>query len=189
MSALIPLPASYRPAQIPADERPSSERQRPVNYPVYEERSHYLATVHGFDAGGFEAAVRCVDLQALADSRMRPRGARKPAEERDERDMLRAVTRAKKTVRHAVKQVRCDHLLTLTTRERENTPESLATKWKAFVRSYRRYANEEFPYVAAPERPPVESEPLALARSDSRTAEAERRAADLVAGLRRPWVR
>lgn len=148
------LDEPFRPAQVAAAERSALDRSRPVNYPILEERHHYLLTVHGFDAGGFEATVRCVDVQAMIDAKMRPPGHRKPVGERDERDMLRAVARAKKMVRHAVKQIGCDHLLTLTTREAENTPESLARQWKAFVRRYRVFAHEEFPYVAIPERHP-----------------------------------
>jgi len=86
---------------------------------------------------------------------MRPRGYRKPVEERDERDMLRAVARAKKTIRHAVKTIGASHLLTLTTREHENCPESLAVRWKRFVRAYRNFSKDGFPYVAVPERHPL----------------------------------
>lgn len=85
---------------------------------------------------------------------MRPRGHRKPVEERDEGDMVRSAKRSKMILRLAVKQIGCDHLLTVTTRESENTAESLAIKWKAFIRAYRRNFNEDFPYVAVPERHP-----------------------------------
>lgn len=68
--------------------------------------------------------------------------------------MLRSVARVKKTLRHAVKQIAADHLLTLTTREEKNTPESLARMWKAFARNYRHVTGELFLYVAIPERHP-----------------------------------
>lgn len=145
---------AYRPVQVPFLERSAGDWDRPVNYPIYEAREHFLATVYGFDAGGFEATVRCVDLQALVDAKMRPRGRRKPVEQRDERDMLRAVARAKKTIRHAAKTIGVTHLMTLTTREEENSPESLARQWKQFVRAYRRISDREFPYVTVPERHP-----------------------------------
>jgi hypothetical protein len=155
VSDAIPFPEGrYRSPQIPISDWPHGEHDRPGNYPIYEEREHFLATVHGFDAGGFEATIRCLDVQALVDARMRPRGYRKPVAERSERDVLRAVARAKKMLRHGVKRLGCDHLLTLTTREAENTPESLAQKWKAFVRRYRDYSKDEFPYVSIPERHP-----------------------------------
>jgi len=151
----IALPdGPYRPPQVPFGDWFYGNLDRPINFPVFEEPDHFLATIHGFDAGGFEVTIRCVNLQALADSRMRPRGHRKPVEERDERDMLRAVARAKKTIRHAVKTIGATHLMTLTTREAENSPESLAEKWKRFVRAYRVFSGEQFPFVAAPERHP-----------------------------------
>jgi len=156
VSNTIPFPEGrYRPAQVPISEWPSWEHDRPGNYPIYEEPEHFLATVHGFDAGGFEATIRCLDLQRLVDARLRPRGQRKPVEKRDERDILRAVARAKKTIRHAVKTIGASHLLTLTTREHENSPETLAVRWKRFVRAYRVVSKDEFPYVALPERHPL----------------------------------
>jgi len=150
----LPFPAAYRPSQIPPYEWSHIDRERPVNYPIYEEREHYLATVHGFDAGGFEATVRRVDLQEIADSKSRPRGNRKPAEKRSEEDMIRAVRRARKTVRHAVKTIGATHLMTLTTRQDENSPEELSVQWKKFVRSYRPFSGDDFLYVAVPERHP-----------------------------------
>lgn len=150
-----PFPDSYRPPQVPLAEHSPADWGRPINYPVFEEREHYLATVYGFDAGGFETTVRVVDLQAMVDAKMRPRGKRKPVDERNETDMLRSVARAKKMLRHAVKQIGADHLLTLTTREQKNTPEDLAVKLKRFVRGYRQASGEAFRYVAIPERHPT----------------------------------
>ncbi len=149
----LPL-AGYHPATVPYEKRGPGERDRAINYPLFEERTHYLATVHGFEAGGFEATVRIVDIQLMSDAAMRPRGTRKPLGERDERDVVRSVARAKKNLRHAVKQIGCDHLLTLTTRETQNSPEELARRWKGFVRSFRALTGQEFPYVAIPERHP-----------------------------------
>lgn len=151
---MLILPEQHQPEQSPPSEWSAWDRDRPVNYPIFEERDHYLCTVHGFDAGGFEAVVREVDVQAMVDARMRPRGLRKPVEQRDGRDMVRAVARARKTIRHAVKMIGANHLLTMTTRENENTPEGLACQWKKFVRSYRVLSGSEFPYVAVPERHP-----------------------------------
>jgi hypothetical protein len=144
----------YRPPQVAPADRSPGDAHVADNHPVFQDRDHFLLTVHGFDAGGFEATVRCVDVQAMLDAKLRLRGIRKPVEERDERDMLRAVARAKKTIRHAAKTIGATHLMTLTTRETENSPESLAEKWKRFARSYRAYTGEEFPYVAVPERHP-----------------------------------
>ena len=149
---MLILHEPYRPRQLATVE--AVRDGRPVNYPVLEEREHFLATVHGFTAGGFEASVRLVDLQALIDAQMRPRGRRKPVDQRDEVDMVSSVRRSKRALRRAVKEIGCDHLLTVTTREQRNSPEALARMWKAFVRRYRFFAKEEFPYVAVPERHP-----------------------------------
>lgn len=150
----LPFPGEYFPATIPPAEWGPGDHDRPHNHVLLKERDHYLLTVHGFTAGGFEATVRNVDAQSMEDMRLRPRGLRKPVAERDEKDMIRSANRAKKTVRHAVKEIGCDHLLTLTTREEENDPAILARQWKEFVRRYRKYSGEEFPYVAVPERHP-----------------------------------
>jgi hypothetical protein len=151
---VIGFPEPYRPPQLSVSEQLVTDPDRPVNYPVFEERYHYLATVHGFTAGGFECTVRRVDVQAMVDARMRTRGHRKPVSERDEADMLRAVKRSKKMVRLCVKEIGCNHLLTLTTREDINSPESLARQWKAFVRRWRFFTGQAFHYVAVPERHP-----------------------------------
>lgn len=70
----IPFDPSYFPARVPPKDStffaPSNE---PLNHPSLEERDHYLATVHGFDKGGFEASVRWVDAQKMIDAAMRPR--------------------------------------------------------------------------------------------------------------------
>jgi hypothetical protein len=59
----LPFPlGAYRPAQVPYSERSPGDWDRPANYPIYQEREHFLATVYGFDAGGFEATIRCIDL-------------------------------------------------------------------------------------------------------------------------------
>ena len=149
---MLILQESYRPRQLPVSQWAAPAR--PVNFPVLEDRDHYLCTVYGFSVGGFEASVRLVDLQALIDSQMRPRGRRKPVEDRREADMVSSVQRSKRALRRAVKEIGCDHLLTVTTREKRNSPESLALLWKAFVRRYRFFAKDEFPYVAVPERHP-----------------------------------
>ena len=150
----IPFPGEYFPPTIPPSEWGPGEHDRPYNHALLKERDHYLLTVHGFSAGGFEATVRNVDAQKLEDMSLRPRGCRKPVEERKPTDMLRSVARAKKTVRHAVKEIGCDHLLTLTTREEENDPDKLARQWKEFVRRYRKFSNDDFCYVVIPERHP-----------------------------------
>lgn len=151
---MLILQEGVRPRQKPIAQWGAAEAGRPVNYPVLEDQDHYLVTVHGFSGGGFEATVKSVNLQTLIDGRGVPRGARRPVDERSMTDVVRSVNRAKAMVRRLVREMGADHLLTLTTREDRNTPESLAAKWKAFVRRYRFFAGDAFDYVAVPERHP-----------------------------------
>ena len=53
----------YRPPEVPRSQRLVGDQDRPANHPTYEERVHFLATVYGFDSGGFEGTVRTVDIQ------------------------------------------------------------------------------------------------------------------------------
>lgn len=151
---MLILQEGYRPRQKPISQWGAGESGRPVNYPVLEDQDHYLVTVHGFSVGGFEATVKSVNLQAMIERQMRPRGQRRPVEDRDMADVVSSVQRSKSMVRRLVKEIGADHLLTLTTRESSNTPESLAARWKAFVRRYRFFTGESFHYVAVPERHP-----------------------------------
>ena len=151
----VPFESDYFPSHVPPKHSTFfGVGTEASNRPVLEEREHYLTTVHGFDTGGFEASVRCVDAQKMYEAAMRPRGARKPVKERSETDMLRSARRSKTNVRRAVKQIGCTHLLTMTTRENENTPEALNEKLKKFARNYRRGTGDRFDYVAVPERHP-----------------------------------
>jgi hypothetical protein len=141
---------------VPFHERRANPglRDFPVNYPVYADREHFIARVVGFDAGGFEAVIRCVDAQHMVEQSLRPRGARKPVEERSEVDQVRSAHRARTNLRQLVKQIGADHMLTLTTRQERNSPEELARMFKRFVRLYRSATSEDFAYVAVPERHP-----------------------------------
>ena len=50
----LPFPEAYRPPQIPVTEWSHVDRDRPVNYPIYEEREHYLATVAGYETNKYQ---------------------------------------------------------------------------------------------------------------------------------------
>jgi hypothetical protein len=50
----------------------------------------------------------------MAEQSLRPRGARKPVEERSEVDQVRSARRARTKLRQLVKQIGADHMLTLT---------------------------------------------------------------------------
>lgn len=145
--------------QIPYDvwKDDPSHRERPINYPVLEERNHLECKIVGFERGGFELSCRTVDVQERIDREMRPRGvpaARKPIEQRSEVDKERAQRRARRMVRWACRQIGAQYLLTLTTRQSENTPEELAEQWKRFCRLAEFKLGHRLVYVAVPERHP-----------------------------------
>jgi hypothetical protein len=58
-------------------------------------------------------------------------------------------------VRLLVKQIGADRLLTLTTRQNENTPEELCVHWRKLVRSLAGHGYNMAGYVAVPERHPT----------------------------------
>lgn len=139
---------------MPFAARQGDDRNRPATDAVYVERSHYLARIVGFDAGGFECTVRTVDAQAMADMRGRARGARRPVAERDEVNLVRSVKRSKCAVRQAVKEIGANCMLTLTTRQVENSPDELNPLWKEWCRRFRHHTGRELPYVSVCERHP-----------------------------------
>lgn len=69
----------------------------------------------------------------------------------DEDHRLRSARRASKTVRHRVKAIQADRMLTLTYRANQTDWEQLTRDFKLFVRRMRK-AFPSFEYVAVPER-------------------------------------
>lgn len=131
----------------------------PSCVPVYEEAMHYMASVQAFSRGGFEVVVRMQDAQKMAEQRFLAsgRGVRRPRPEgeQDRRNIQRAQWRAKKRVRHTVKEIGADRILTLTTRESENTPEELLDRWQRWLKLVERASKGRFHYVAVPEPHPT----------------------------------
>jgi hypothetical protein len=147
---------AYELATLPRDH--AYARLFPGNVPVYVEPMHYMASVQAFSRGGYEVVIRMVDAQKMAEQRClvpwpRSRLAR-PEDDRDSRDIARAQQRAKKKVRHTVKEMGADRIVTLTTRESENTPEELLQKWQRWLKLVERASNGRFHYVAVPEPHP-----------------------------------
>ena len=54
----------------------SSEHDRPANHGLFKEREHFLATVHGFGSGGFEATIRCSICTAISPVKIGKLGKR-----------------------------------------------------------------------------------------------------------------
>lgn len=113
--------------------------------------------VQKFKAGGYEATVRMLDLQKIgrAMNASRRHGKREEPGERDEESIRKAGARAKRRVRHLVKNMGATNLVTLTRREtaedveagRSWTAEQWAAAWDRLRRCLVRVIGE-FPYVA-----------------------------------------
>lgn len=175
------LPGQYRRASqggrllenwhVPHDwcPRPSGEKS-------------YVLKVQPFEKGGYEAVCRSLDLDKIANA-MEPRrrtGKREAPEELDPAHVALAVSRAKRRVRHLVRNMMATHLLTLTKAEGPNTrnwgpaqfdawenggreswekehgafwsPDDWAKAWDRTRRLLTRAMGHEFPYVAILEK-------------------------------------
>lgn len=117
--------------------------------------------VQKFEAGGYEATVRMLDLAKIgrAMNRAHRRGKREEPGERDPDSVRKAGARAKRRVRHLVKNMGATNLVTLTRREsaedveagRSWTAEQWASAWDRLRRCLVRVIGE-FPYVAVLEQ-------------------------------------
>lgn len=154
--AILPQSAGVL-REVPPSQWGPEHRLRLVNYPVLEEPEHVECRIVSFGAGGFEMTVRVVDLQARIDRQMSTaplRGHRKPIDQRCEVDKARSVRRARQKVRGLCRQIGAQYLMTLTTRESENSPEELALRWKRFCRIVHRRLGYKLVSVVVPERHP-----------------------------------
>jgi len=99
----------------------------------------FVAKIQRFASGGYEVTITKIDLEKIArnmDS-TRKTGKREKVVQNDN-DIISSKLRAKKTLRHKIKSMGCDRLLTLTRRENDPsefwTVEQWASNWKKFVR-------------------------------------------------------
>jgi len=92
---------------------------------------HYVAKIQRFESGGYEATITRQDLAAIAALTDAPRaGGKREQGEQNENDVISSIMRSKRRVRHLIKSMGCDRLLTLT--RRENDPDSFwsTDDWK-----------------------------------------------------------
>jgi len=133
----------YHPSQ--AATYGGSHHDRLQNTPSYEEAEHYCLVVQPFRAGGFEATLRLVDLQAAADRDIisRQSGVRVEPDERTEESLLVSRQRAKGMVRKRIKDMGANRLCTLTIRQNDDvgyfSPGDWSDAFARFRRSLRRY--------------------------------------------------
>lgn len=111
-----------------------------------------VLTMQPFRNGGYEASLRPLNLPRIGRA-IEFGGCRGKREEKEQshKDIVRTGARAKKKVRHLVKNMAATHLVTLTRRESDPetfwTPEDWAKAWDKFRRSIERVIGD-FPYVA-----------------------------------------
>lgn len=118
---------------------------------------NYVVKVQPFSVGGYELSCRSIDLGALGERLQAQRrfGRRDRPEELDYANVAKAAQRAKRRVRHLVKNMGASHLVTFTRRETEALGFWSAEEWAAAWDRLRRMivkAKGEFPYVAVLER-------------------------------------
>ena len=113
--------------------------------------------VQPFAKGGYEATLRSLDLEKIgrAIDADRPRGKREAKDAVSLENQTKAAARSKRKMRHLVKNMMADHLVTFTRRELEGseywTPEQWAAAWDRFRRLLVRVIGD-FPYVAILEK-------------------------------------
>lgn len=130
-----------------------------ANRAYLEESHHMQIKIQPFKEGGYEATVRWVDAQKIADMQHIERriGTRLPPDERSMDSIERSRNRARQKVRLHTKNIRANRLITLTKRETEETGysslEDWQTDWARFCRVYKKYfPDQPFLFVAVPEQ-------------------------------------
>ena len=117
----------------------------------------FILKIQSFSKGGYEATVRQVDLVRIGEAILGggKRGKREKPEEVSMENQRKAAARSKRKMRHLVKNMMADHLVTFTRRELEGsefwTSEEWAAAWDRFRRLLTRVLGE-FPYVAILEK-------------------------------------
>ena len=129
----------------------------PVDWSGAASSDTYVMKVQPFAKGGYEASIRSVDLERIGNAMLNggKRGKREAPEHVSIENQEKAAARSKRKMRHLVKNMMADHLVTLTRRELEGseywTPEQWAKAWDRFRRLLSRFLGD-FPYVAILEK-------------------------------------
>lgn len=124
---------------------------------VKDGKPNFVLKVQPFSKGGYEATIRQLDLEKIGRAMefAGVRGSREAPEVVSVENQLKAASRAKRRMRHLVKNMMADHLVTFTRRESEEsefwTGDQWAKAWDKFRRLLSRVIGE-FPYVAILEK-------------------------------------
>ncbi len=171
----IPFPSgAYRPPQVALSERGPADWDRgvltqPAGLEVpWSDDDHqfcgdlansgwaFRAKVQDFQPGGFEVVVSKIDIGHLSFLKSLPRHRGPRVTRRGtELSIEASCRRAKRQVRYLVKNIGADHLMTLTTRQDENTVAQLAEWWSKFVDLFEYATGDKLAYVCTSEPHPT----------------------------------
>lgn len=142
------------------------EKQHPVPdfAPLHDEADwhpwQWRAKVTRYSAGGFELSLHLRDRERAKASWEKyggfgaPRKFRAVGEAPDPDNLKRARYRRRTAVRQLSREKCSSHLLTLTTREKENTRDSILASWARFLRLYERAWGARLDFIAVLELHP-----------------------------------
>lgn len=124
--------------------------------PAKDSGFHYVAKVQRFESGGYEAMFLRSDLSEVARLMDAPRASGSRVQgEQDENNIASSINRSKRRIRHLIKSMGCDRLLTLTKRESDPNAfwgvQDWAAAWERFNRACKKMG-VALVYVAVLER-------------------------------------
>ena len=129
----------------------------PEDWKGAKEGQDFVLKVQPFAKGGYEATVRAVDLEKIGNAMLGGgvRGKREVPDVVPIDNQMKAAAGSKRKMRHLVKNMMADHLVTFTKREAEGSRYWTADQWAAAWDRFRRMLVRvigEFPYVAILEK-------------------------------------
>lgn len=137
----------------------------PFESPEVWEALQWRAKVTAFRGGGYEVSAGLIDREKARDQwrvhqgfgyPRRPKGeGQDGVGELDADSLRRARQRARTRVRQIAKNIGATHLLTLSTRQRENTREEMLGYWARFLRLYERASGKRLAFLAVLEKHPT----------------------------------
>ncbi len=107
----------------------------PVDWRGASSPETYVMKVQPFAKGGYEASIRAVDLERIGNAIMGggKRGKREAPDYVSVENQEKAAARAKRKMRHLVKNMMADHLVTFTKAEGPGTKHWGADEWAAWA--------------------------------------------------------
>lgn len=130
---IAPARSAFRFATVGGEEKQGwNVPQEGVQLGANEYGENFVLKIQNFAAGGYEMTCRSVDLEKVGRSMCgnRKKGKREAPQTPDPENAMKAASRAKKKVRHLVKNMGATHLVTFSLREGPNTRAWRAGDWE-----------------------------------------------------------